>query len=257
MNLSFDSTGIKEYKSTSQKIRVSTELWVKKEIYCPYCDGSLIHSKNNTPVVDFYCDKCKEEYQLKSFKANMPSKVLGGAYSKMLDALQNSKNPNFFFLQYDINYDIYNVVNFIAVPKFIFTPKLIERRRPLSEHAKLPGWTGCNILIKNIPEECKVSYVKNGKIIQKNKIIKDWHRILFLKKEKNFSKKNWLLDIINCIDSLNKKEFSLDEIYSFEGMLSKKHKKNKHIKDKIRQQLQILRDNKYLTFVSRGQYKIV
>jgi len=61
---------------------------------------------------------------------------------------------------------------------------------------------------------------------------------------------------MNCVEKLENKEFSLEEIYTFENFLSKKHPENKHIKDKIRQQLQILRDKGYLEFINRGFYKI-
>jgi type II restriction enzyme len=44
------------------------------------------------------------------------------------------------------------------------------------------------------------------------------------------------------IEKLNKKEFTLDEIYSFEHELKLKHPENNNIKPKIRQQLQFLRD---------------
>ena len=61
---------------------------------------------------------------------------------------------------------------------------------------------------------------------------------------------------MNCIEQLTKKEFTLDEVYSFEAVLQTKHQSNKHIKDKIRQQLQVLRDKGYLDFVSRGAYRL-
>jgi len=64
------------------------------------------------------------------------------------------------------------------------------------------------------------------------------------------------LDIMNCIEKLGSKEFTLDEIYTLENLLSKKHPDNKHIKDKIRQQLQILRDKGYLEFIERGRYRV-
>lgn len=62
---------------------------------------------------------------------------------------------------------------------------------------------------------------------------------------------------MNCIDSLNKKEFSLQEVYNFESDLMVIHPENKHIKDKIRQQLQFLRDKNYLKFTSLGKYKLL
>jgi type II restriction enzyme len=101
MNLFFDSILADGYRSNSQKIRILTEYWIEKEIYCPYCKGALVHFKNNMPVADFYCDKCKEQYELKSSKTNMHYKVVDGSYSTMLQRLQNAKNPNFFFLRYN------------------------------------------------------------------------------------------------------------------------------------------------------------
>jgi len=61
---------------------------------------------------------------------------------------------------------------------------------------------------------------------------------------------------MNCVEKLESKEFTLDEIYVSENFLSKKHPGNKHIKDKIRQQLQVLRDKEYLEFTKRGRYRL-
>jgi len=54
-----------------------------------------------------------------------------------------------------------------------------------------------------------------------------------LREEKEISAKGWLLDVMNCIERLGHKEFSLDEVYTYVDVLSKKHPENKHIKDKI------------------------
>jgi type II restriction enzyme len=47
---------------------------------------------------------------------------------------------------------------------------------------------------------------------------------------------------MKCIEKLDKKEFILQDIYDFENELKLKYPKNNFIKDKIRQQLQKLRD---------------
>lgn len=60
---------------------------------------------------------------------------------------------------------------------------------------------------------------------------------------------------MKCIESLDAKEFTLQEIYNFENTLKSKHPDNNFIKDKIRQQLQLLRDKGYLEFISPGNYK--
>lgn len=59
------------------------------------------------------------------------------------------------------------------------------------------------------------------------------------------------------IEKIGKTEFTLDDVYKFEAKLAILHPENHHIKDKIRQQLQVLRDNHYLVFVSRGKYRLI
>jgi type II restriction enzyme len=56
---------------------------------------------------------------------------------------------------------------------------------------------------------------------------------------------------------IRKKEFTLVDVYNFESMLAKQHPGNRHIKDKIRQQLQFLRDKGYLEFIGRGKYRVI
>lgn len=60
-----------------------------------------------------------------------------------------------------------------------------------------------------------------------------------------------------CIDSISKDTFNLKDIYDFEEILKIKYPNNNFIKDKIRQQLQILRDKGLIEFVARGRYKKV
>lgn len=65
----------------------------------------------------------------------------------------------------------------------------------------------------------------------------------------------WKLDVFNCLDSIENRTFSLVEAYAFEDVLSDKYPNNRNIKDKIRQQLQYLRDLGIIEFKVRGVYK--
>ena len=51
------------------------------------------------------------------------------------------------------------------------------------------------------------------------------------------------------------KEFTLDQMYEFEKVLANRHPENHHIKDKIRQQLQVLRYKGIVEFKGRGHYR--
>ena len=252
MHLKFNTNLINHYKNSSQKIRVMSEDWVKNHIFCPICGNTMREYPNNKQVADFQCLACKEDYELKSKKSSMGRKVIDGSYHSMIERLRSASNPNFFFLNYNITYEI---SNFIVIPKYFFTSKIIEKRKPLSSTAKRANWIGCNILLNKIPNSGKVFYIKDKKIINKENVMKAWQKITFLKNSNDLSK-GWTFDIMQCIDKLNKLEFSLQDLYTFERSLSIKYPNNSHIKDKIRQQLQFLRNNDFLSFVKRGIYRL-
>jgi len=191
---------------------------------------------------------------LKSKKDSIGLKIVDGAYRTMIERLGSDNNPNFFFLNYNLS--DFSVENFLIIPKHFFVPEIIEKRKPLSDNAKRAGWTGCNILLNSIPETGKIFFIKNKIVEPKNKVLENWKKTLFLREEKEISVKGWLLDTMRCVDKLNKKEFVLDDIYKFEKELNILHPENKHIKDKIRQQLQFLRNKGYLSFIGSGRYKL-
>lgn len=241
-----------KYKSSSQKVKAMTESWVDDEIFCPNCGVDIENYENNKPVADFYCPNCSEDYELKSKKDKMGNMILDGAYGTMIERLQSDNNPNFFFLNYNIkNYEVHN---FVVIPKHFFTPSIIVKRSKGIPNR--PNYIMCSIDLLSIPQSGKIFYIKDKKIELKNIVLENWQKTLFLREEKEINAKGWLLDVMNCVDKLGKKEFLLNEVYAFEKLLSKKYPDNKHIKDKIRQQLQILRDKGYLKFISRGKYKM-
>lgn len=86
MNLHFNQSLAKNYKSPSQIIRVLSEDWVAKQSYCPNCNAEpLVEFANNQPVADFYCSNCDEEYELKSKKAKLSNVINDGAYDSMIE----------------------------------------------------------------------------------------------------------------------------------------------------------------------------
>ncbi len=256
MKLTFDKSLAVGYKSASQKARVLTEGWVDNEIFCPNC-GRLNIDKypSGRPVADFYCANCREDYELKSKQNGIGTKIVDGAYRTMIERLGSTNNPNFFLLNYDLR--DFSVLNFFVIPKHFFVPDIIEKRKALSQAARRAGWIGCNILLSHIPQTGKIFFIRNKQVEPKEKVLAEWQKTLFLREEKEISAKGWLLDVMRCVDKLGRREFTLNDVYAFENELSRIHPENKHIKDKIRQQLQILRDKGYLDFVSRGIYKAI
>jgi type II restriction enzyme len=241
------------YKSPSQKIRVLTEEWVGEEVFCPSCGACINRYEHNRPVADFYCPICKEEYELKSKRKSFGSKIVDGAFKTAIERLKGNLNPNLFLLAY--NPQNYEVLNFCVIPKYFFVPQTVEKRKPLTKTARRAGWVGCNFVLDSIPQTARIFYIKDKVQLPYKGILEHWKKTLFLKEEPRLGERGWIIDIMNCIDKLGMKEFSLADVYVFEKELYIKHPHNLHIRDKIRQQLQILRDSGYLEFLGRGRYR--
>lgn len=65
----------------------------------------------------------------------------------------------------------------------------------------------------------------------------------------------WKLDVFDCLNNIPKQHFTLANVYPFENQLKEKHPLNNNVKDKIRQQLQALRDLGLVEFLGDGKYK--
>ena len=252
MNLNFNLQLAKDYSSNSQIARILTEDWVKNNSYCPCCGNLILNDfENNRPVADFFCVNCREEFELKSKNGLFSNTITDGAYSTMIERINSNQNPNFFFLTYSKDY---SVNNFILIPNHFFIPDIIQKRKPLSDTARRAGWTGCNIDISNVPESGKIFIVKNKEEIDKIKVVENYSRTKSIKTT-NIESRGWIMDILNCVGRIPTDEFSLKEIYAFEKDLQIKHPENNFVRDKIRQQLQYLRDKGFIEFTNKGHYK--
>lgn len=252
MNLYFDESLGERYKSKSQKIRVMSENWVGKNMFCPCCGNSHIcNLKNNEPVADMKCDNCGEIFELKSKEGKIGKKINDGAYETMIERITSITNPELFIMQYSQNYV---VTDLILIPKFFFVPQIIEKRKPLAATARRAGWMGCNILYSEIPQQGKISIIKNGIVKSKNEVIENY---AFIKRmeTKNLDSRSWLLDVLNCVNDIEADEFCLQEIYEYIENLQAKHVNNHNVEAKIRQQLQLLRDKGFIEFLGGGHYK--
>jgi hypothetical protein len=253
MKLGFEESQT-AYTSGSQTARAWTERWMGDQVFCPNCGGQKISQfEVNRPVADFFCSSCNEEYELKSQKSAFGTKVLDGAFRTMCDRLAASNNPNLFLLKYDL--ERRSVASLFVVPKQFFVREIIEERKPLAPTARRAGWIGCNIMLNQIPASGKVFIVRDGQPQPKEQVLAQWKRTLFLRDER-LEVRGWLIEVMKCVEMIGRAEFELDDVYAFEGRLAQLYPNNRHVRQKIRQQLQVLRDHGYLDFVSRGYYRL-
>lgn len=66
---------------------------------------------------------------------------------------------------------------------------------------------------------------------------------------------DWLEDVLACVNEIPETDFYLRDVYAFSGRLKKLHPENNNIEAKIRQQLQLLRDQGTIIFLGRGHYR--
>jgi hypothetical protein len=241
------------YISGSQKARVWTEQWVSEWLYCPNCGNpEILQFPANLPVADFYCPRCNDQYELKSQKKPFGAKLANGAYFTKMERLKSASNPNLLLLSYDVGKE--SVTDICIIPKHFFAPEIVEQRKPLASTARRAGWIGSNILLGRIPQSGRIHVVQNSIVVPQKYVLQQWKQTLFLRNEPAEAR-GWLIEVMKCVDSFDDHEFHIDEIYAFEPVLARIYPGNNNVKPKIRQQLQVLRDNGYLQFVSRGRYR--
>ena len=127
-------------------------------------------------------------------------------------------------------------------------------RPPLAPTARRAGWIGCNINLKNVPEAGRIFVVKNGALVPKELVLERWNQTRFLRRG-GVEARGWLLEVLRCVEQFGSAEFTLAEMYAFEDRLSRTYPENQHVREKIRQQLQVLRDHGLVDFLGRGLYR--
>src|SRR5439155_22986991 len=83
-----------------------------------------------------------------------------------------------------------------------------------------------------------------------------WRRFDFLEDDDPESR-GWTADVLGCVRELRRSFFSLTDVYAFERRLARLHPRNRNIRPKIRQQLQVLRGHGVLEFLGNGQYRVL
>lgn len=98
------------------------------------------------------------------------------------------------------------------VPKHFFSTEIIEKRKPLADTARRASWIGCNIVLKQIPEEGKIFIVKNEVEQPVESVNEKVKRTDFIAQYK-LDARGWILDILNCVNRIENCDFTLEQMY--------------------------------------------
>ena len=227
---------------------------MRTRLFCPNCGAANVSQfAGNRPVADFHCPSCREEYELKSQKHRFGPKIADGAFRTMCERVASANNPSLILMNYDpIRLTVTNV---FFVPKHFFVREIIEERRPLAATARRAGWIGCNILLGEIPPAGKIDLVRDGQQIPKSLVLERWRATCFLR-DRAETARGWLVEVMKCVDLIGRSEFTLADVYAQEVRLHELYPGNQNVRPKIRQQLQVLRDQGYLEFLGQGRYRL-
>jgi type II restriction enzyme len=241
------------YINRTQQVRLISEGWIAKNGYCLRCDfNKLTPTPTNTRSRDFVCSNCNHGYELKSKRGIFAAKVLDGAYAAMMKTIREGNTPTFLLLEYSTSWSIKRLR---AIHHSLITETSIEARRPLAVSAKRAGWIGCNIVLPAIAIEGQISIFHDGKMQSKCSSREAFARLEHLS-TLSHSNRSWAGAILSMLHRLPSKSFILADMYRFESELAMLFPNNKHIRPKIRQQLQVLRDAGLINFFGKGRYEI-
>jgi type II restriction enzyme len=171
----------------------------------------------------------------------------------MMEKIRNDATPNFYFMHYELA--TWTVKSLLLVPSFAFPSSAIIRRNPTTPKGRKNPWIGCNIALHRIPPDARIDIVTQGSIVPANEVRAKYRYVKPLQ-ELKAKERGWTLDVLNAIRRLGKTQFTTAETYSFARELEELHPDNRHVKDKIRQQLQVLRDRGFLQQVERGVWAV-
>lgn len=240
-------------KGATQIARDITEKWAARELYCPACPQDVLEAfPANRPVADLYCANCSEQFELKATKSWFGKRLANGAYAKKLERLQTDTSPSLVLLRYD--HRSLEVLDVAIVPARFFTRSIVRPRPPLAPTARRAGWVGSTICLDLVPNLGRIAIVADKVPLDKNSIRKEWARTAFVE-DMDQESRGWLADVLSCIDRIPGDTFLLNDIYAFEGHLQQLHPGNSNVRPKIRQQLQVLRDQGLIEFTGRGSYR--
>jgi len=110
-------------------------------------------------------------------------------------------------------------------------------------------------VLANLPQQARVPLIVDGKPLEPRAARGIYNSLRPLEAVR-LEARGWTVDVLSAVQRLGKQEFTLAEVYGFAEELGRLHSRNRHVEPKIRQQLQRLRDLKFLDFVAPGRYRL-
>jgi len=254
MNLVCNAEDAVGLSSGRQRARRITEAWFAREGFCLNCTSSNLEATSaGTIARDFVCPVCAEPYELKASAQSHINLVQDGGFYAMMGRIAVQEAPTLMLLQYS---PTWMVERLTAVSSVFFTPEVVRRR--VKPHTRKSGasYLMCDLDLTVIPPDGKIVVVSGAALRPETQA-----RAAFAR-SKRFADipvegRGWAGLVLSAVRAIGKQEFTLAEVYAHEAAMHAVYPENTHVRPKIRQQLQVLRDLGYLEFGERGEYKVL
>ena len=254
MNLVCNPALAGDKKRNTQRVRVISEGWFGQEGYCLKCNSPRLDATPaGTEFRDFVCPRCSQAYELKSSARAHTTTVQDGGFASMMRRMRANEAPALMLMHYMPDW---NVQGLIAIhPVFLTTA--VVRKRPKPHHRPKTGkeyWM-CDLNLAAIPSDGKIVVVGGGEA-RPHALARREFRESMRFADVPLRKRGWAALVLANVRKMGKTEFTLKDIYAYEEAMHAIYPKNSHVRPKIRQQLQVLRDLGYLEFPERGRYLV-
>jgi type II restriction enzyme len=150
----------------------------------------------------------------------------------------------------------WDVRSLTAVHGMFLTPSVIIKRKALAFDTRKAGWVGCYIRLDLIATDAQIPIVKDGCLIEPN-VVRAAFRQFNQLGHLSLNARGWATLTLRMIRSIGTDAFTLEELYSRERLFSTVFPMNRNVRAKIRQQLQVLRDLRYVEFCGKGTYRLL
>ncbi len=167
MELELPSVASDNYHSTSQRVRVATESWAVRNLFCPHCGRKLKPYPTGMKVRDFFCSDCGEAFQLKASNRPFADSFIDGEYETTLRSVEEGLFPSLLLLRYDL--PSWSVEDTFAVHRAWITPRCVEPRKRLSKMAQRAGYQGCILRLDLMPQLARIVIIRNGRVMTRER----------------------------------------------------------------------------------------
>lgn len=123
-------------------------------------------------------------------------------------------------------------------------------------HRQTRGMGRMQYRLDRIPPDGEIAVIKNGAAIPPTEVRRSFHRFLSLARL-SAEGRGWTTLTLAIIRELRKPSFTLNELYDREHRFAEAYPGNRHVRAKIRQQLQVLRNIGVLDFEGGGAYRLI